>query len=75
MLDKIHLFLPSGKTFTFTGVDVVTDNESYLVFDYKAMSDGRNKRLAVNKAQIIGWSFTKPEPIEITESWLDKLEQ
>lgn len=64
MIDKIHLFLPSGKTFTFVHVDIVVDNESNLVFDYGALSDGLNKRMAVYKSQIVGWSFTKPGSVD-----------
>ncbi len=61
MFDKIHLFLPSGKTFTFLNVEIVVDNESYLIFDYGAMSDGLSKRMSVFKNQIVGWSGTKQE--------------
>lgn len=52
----VCLFLPSGKTFTFRNATIVTDNETVLVLDYKAMSDGKKKTITVQKGMIVGWS-------------------
>ncbi len=52
----LHLFLPSGKTFTFRNVTIVTDNESSLVLKYTAMSDGKVKIIDIQKTAIVGWS-------------------
>lgn len=52
----ICLFLPSGKTFTFHGVTLVTNNETVLVFEYKAMSDGKKKVHTAQKSALVGWS-------------------
>lgn len=58
----VCLFLPSGKTFTFRGARIVTDNETVLVIEYVAMSDGRGKTLTAQKAAIVGWSISD-EPL------------
>lgn len=50
------LFLASGATFTFKNVVVLEDNEKVLVFSYKAMSDGRNKKAAFSKQHVAGYS-------------------
>lgn len=55
-LDSICLFLPTGRTFTFRQCAITTNNETVLVIEYKAMSDGRVKTITVQKSQIVGWS-------------------
>ena len=53
---SICIFCPTGRTFTFHDTRIVTNNETVLVFDYKAMSDDKLKCMTVQKAQVIGWS-------------------
>ena len=53
---SICLFLSTGRTFTFHNTKIVTNNETVLVFDYTAMSDGKLKCMTVQKSQVIGWS-------------------
>lgn len=53
----ICIFTPQGKTFTFRNATIVTDNESVLVFDYKAMSDSLLKTHTAIKANIVGYSI------------------
>lgn len=53
------LFLLSGKTFTFREVKIVQDNESVLVFEYVAMSDGKRKRMTARKDALVGHSTTR----------------
>jgi hypothetical protein len=50
------IFLMSGKTFTFKWADIITNNESTLVFNYQAMSDQKLKTATFNKNQIAGYS-------------------
>lgn len=50
------VFLQTGRTFTFKSVEIVHDNESVLVFTYKAMSDGKVKRGTFQKQIIAGWA-------------------
>ncbi|HBF42340.1 MAG TPA: hypothetical protein DDW42_01680 [Desulfobacteraceae bacterium] len=50
------IFLPSGTTFTFKDVEVVTSNETHLQFNYQAMSDGKIKTANFPKRNIAGWS-------------------
>lgn len=56
--NKLHLFLVSGKTFTFRGADITEDNEAVLCFTYDAVSDGFRKRMTVYKSQLVGYSIT-----------------
>ena len=53
----ICLFTMNGHTFSFKGCAVTVDNESVLVFTYKAMSDGKTKTHVANKANLAGWTF------------------
>ena len=55
-LASLCVFCPTGRTFTFCNVDVRVNNETVLVFDYRAMSDGKVKTMTVQKSAIIGWS-------------------
>ena len=57
----VCLFLPTGKTFTFRNAYVETDNETMLVVSYTAMSDGKAKRLIVQKSAIVGYAVTLTE--------------
>ena len=54
----ICLFLSTGKTFTFRDATIVIDNETVLVIQYVAMSDGLIKRVTVQKSQVVGWSVS-----------------
>jgi hypothetical protein len=56
----VHVFLPSGLTFTFHGF-VEADNESSLVIRYKAQSDDHAKVATIQKRAIVGWSVTAEE--------------
>jgi hypothetical protein len=53
---SLCLFLPTGHTFTFREVEIAVDNESVLVLNYKAMSDGFRKTATIQKSAIVGWS-------------------
>ena len=57
-LDMLTVFMESGRTFSFYDVEIVTDNETVIVFDYAAMSDGRKKRGRFYKHRIVGESKT-----------------
>jgi len=59
MTRKVHLFLDTGRTYTFENAEVVTNNETVLVVDYLAMSDGGSKRLTVLKSAIVAWSVSR----------------
>lgn len=54
MLQSICIFCPTGRTFTFREVNILTDNETVIVFTYNAMSDAKPKKMTVYKANIIG---------------------
>lgn len=54
----LHIFTDSGHTFTFHNVTIKVDNESSLVFEYGALSDGRVKVAEFSKHRIIGFSMT-----------------
>ena len=51
---SVCIFLPTGRTFTFRNVDIMTDNETVLVLAYTAMSDGHEKTVVIQKSAIIG---------------------
>ena len=55
----ICIFTNQGKTFTFKNIELLVDNESVLVFSYRAMSDGLEKQATFPKANICGWSLTE----------------
>lgn len=52
------IFTNTGRTYTFKNVKMVCDNETVLVFDYAAMSDGKSKTATFPKATLCGWSVT-----------------
>jgi hypothetical protein len=58
--DTIHLFLPTGKTFTFHGVEDLSDTENELSFVYHAISDQRLGEVRVRKEAIVAWSRKQP---------------
>lgn len=58
MLASLCIFLASGKTFTFRDVEIAQDNETVLVFRYKAMSDGLHKTAVFYKSNMAGNSST-----------------
>jgi hypothetical protein len=55
--ESICFFLESGNTFTFRNCELITDNESIIVIDYVAASDGKNKRATFFKDSLAGVSF------------------
>ena len=55
---NICFFLPTGRTFTFRGANIVGDNETVLVVEYTAMSDGKPKQLTMQKSGVAGWSIS-----------------
>lgn len=54
--DHLCVFLATGRTYTFHGVEIESDNETALTFYYRAMSDGRKKRAEFYKSQLAGVS-------------------
>ena len=54
---NICIFLPTGRTYSFKKVEILTDNETVLVFSYLAMSDGNKKIATFQKTQICGWAI------------------
>ena len=55
-MKTVCLFLPTGSTFTFRNAEIVTDNETVLVIEYVAMSDGRRGVMVAQKFAIVGHS-------------------
>ena len=53
------VFLNTGHTFTFRDVEVVTNNETVIVFKYTAMSDGASKTATFYKQNVAGVALTK----------------
>jgi hypothetical protein len=49
----------SQNTWTFRDAKIVQNNETVLVVEYKAMSDGKIKTLTAQKSAIIGWSVSE----------------
>jgi uncharacterized protein YbaA (DUF1428 family) len=56
MKTNLCVFLPSGRTYSFKNVIIVTDNETVIVFSYAAMSDGKTKRATFYKNMVAGIS-------------------
>jgi len=54
----ICIFTQTGRTYTFRNVEIKYDNETVLVFEYAAMSDGKTKTATFYKNMFIGWSYT-----------------
>ena len=52
----LHLFTVGGKTFTFRDGVLTVDNETTLVFEYSASSDGRKKTGVFQKSNLAGYS-------------------
>lgn len=55
------IFTHHGKTFTFRNVEIVVNNESMIVFNYSAMSDGRQKTATFHHGNFCGYSLTPKE--------------
>ncbi len=53
-LASVCFFLSTGRTFTFRDVEMLTDNETVWVIQYKAMSDGNPKEATFYKNQVAG---------------------
>ena len=49
----------SGITYTFRNVEIITYNETALVFKYKAMSDSLEKTATFFRSNIAGYSVTE----------------
>ena len=58
-LTTICIFLPTGRTFTFRNAAIRLNNETELVIDYTAMSDGLLKTATLQKNHIVGWALTQ----------------
>jgi hypothetical protein len=58
--DTLCLFTSEGHTFTFRNVELVINNETTLVFLYRAVSEhgAIRKRATVIKANLAAWSVT-----------------
>ena len=57
------IFTQTGHTFTFRDLELVTNNETILMFKYKAMSDGKDKIGTFPKQSICGWSVAPAESL------------
>ena len=53
----ITIFLESGKTFTFHGVEILSNNETGIVFTYVAVSDNKKKKGTFYKPGMVGFSI------------------
>ena len=58
-MKSICIFMETGRTFTFRNATMLCDNETVLVFSYKAMSDGEDKVATFQKSKVVGWSVLK----------------
>ena len=67
-LATLCIFLASGRTFTFRDVEITSDNEFALTFDYSAMSDGLTKQATFYKAQVAGVSKTQYPDLDEQEA-------
>jgi hypothetical protein len=52
------IFTQTGRTYTFKDVEIICDNETVLMFNYSAMSDGKSKTATFPKINLVGWSVT-----------------
>lgn len=59
MRDSLCIFLTTGRTYTFRKVNVVSDNETAITFEYEAMSDGLKKKATFFKQHVAGVSAPK----------------
>ena len=55
-IESLCVFLPTGKTFTFKEVSMIQDNQSVIMFTYRAVSDSRVKEGSFYKDNIAGVS-------------------
>ncbi len=55
----LHLFTVSGNTFTFKSGVIIVDNETMLIFNYSAASDGKGKTGVFQKRNLAGYSVSK----------------
>jgi len=56
-MKNICLFLPTGRTLSFRDIVIISNNESFLTFDYRAMSDSLIKTGTFQKRALVGWSI------------------
>ena len=55
----ICFFLANNHgTYTFRDAEIVMDNETVLVVQYTAMSDGKPKKVTMQKRLIAGWAVS-----------------
>lgn len=63
----IHLFTTHGATFSFGQCEVLVNNETTLVFRYRAANDGLEKEMYVVKANLLGYSTGEGELQRLVE--------
>lgn len=67
-MSTVTLFLPSGKTFTFRGAEIVGDTEAELFLKYVAVSDGRIGEVRIRKDAIVAYSVKSDQAITFSVS-------
>jgi len=72
--EMLCIFTPMGKTFTFKDAEIVVDNETMLVFNYIAMSDGKSKKGIFQKNAICGWSIIEGEVGKLSKEDINTLD-
>lgn len=55
----ICIFCDTGRTYTFRDAAILTDNETVIVFQYQAMSDGKKKVATFQKQRFVGHSVSE----------------
>lgn len=55
-MSSLCIFLITGRTFTFRKVEIISDNETVITFQYKAMSDNLIKTATFYKQHVAGIS-------------------
>jgi len=53
---NICIFMPTGRTFSFKNVTILSDNETAITFEYTAMSDSLGKTATFYKSHVAGVS-------------------
>jgi hypothetical protein len=57
---RLTLFLPTGKTLTFYNVEERTNNDTFLIFEYRSELDDTGRIATFQKSSIVGWSYDAP---------------
>ena len=55
----LHLFVQTGRTYTFRDVQIVSNNETAITIKYQAMSDGKEKIGVFFWTNLIGYSVAE----------------